>query len=257
MIGDAVDLYGAAFVARHSRGSDSDRAGVSEPGVRGVVSVDDDDRRIRLLVTDDRGYARLSAEVPAARRGIVHIFDTAPRCDELLRGRPGWEDDGAVTAMVLRDVHAVPAAPLPGNLALRPVRRLGPEAPGAVPLEDAVAVAVASDPRITEPAAQLAGFLRALPGSVRLFAAVDEGGVARATSGCDVFGEDARIFFVDTEPSWRRRGIGCAMTVAALREAASSGARRAVLEATDDGASVYARLGFEAAGRLSRYFRTD
>jgi ribosomal protein S18 acetylase RimI-like enzyme len=90
---------------------------------------------------------------------------------------------------------------------------------------------------------------------VRLFAAVDKRGVVRATSGCDVFGDDARLFFINTEPGSRRRGIGGAMTVEAMRAAASAGARQAFLDATSDGASVYVRLGFAVAGKLTRYSR--
>ena len=52
--------------------------------------------------------------------------------------------------------------------------------------------------------------------------AVDESGIARATSACHVFGDYAQVFFVNTEPAWRRRGIGSAMTLEALRAAALS-----------------------------------
>jgi hypothetical protein len=78
------------------------------------------------------------------------------------------------------------------------VRRVASEAPDGVLLEDAVAVAMASDSGITESSEQFSGFLRELPSCVRLFAAVDEKGIARATSGCDVFGDYVRVFFVNT-----------------------------------------------------------
>lgn len=210
---------------------------------------------IRLLVNDDLAYGRLATELTAAR-GEVTIFERASRCDELLRGGSGWKADRPATAMVLRDIQVDAKATLPDGLVLRPVNRLAPESPDAVPLQAAAAVAIASDPGIAGPAGEFARFLMSLPASVRLFAAVDDAGVARATSGCEVFGEYARVFFVNTEPGWRRRGIGHAMTAEALGAAASSGARRAFLHATDDGNSVYTRLGFEAAGRLTRYSRT-
>lgn len=254
MVDTAVDLYGAAFVARSSHDWDGDPVPRVAPGIRGVVWAGEE-RVIRLLVTDDRGYGQLATEVVGAREGVVIVFDRAPRCHDFLRSQSGWGADRPATAMVLQDVHAVPAATVPNGLVLRPVRRLSSEAPDGVLLEDAVAVAIASDPGITESSDAFAGFLRGLPSSVRLFAAVDDAGVARATSGCEVFGEYARIFFVNTEPGWRRRDIGRAMTLEALRAAASSGARRAFLHATDEGASVYTRLGFEAAGRLTRYSR--
>lgn len=254
MSGTAIALYRAAFVARHTRQPADRSAVVAEPGVCGVVSPDEE-RTIRLLVVDDRAFDRLAADVPAARRGSVSVFDTAPRCDELLRGQPGWHADRPATAMVRRDLHAVPDPALPDGLAVRAVNRLPSDAADGVPLDEAAAVAIASDPGIAAPADAFAAFLRALPPPVRLFAAVDAGGAARATSGMDVFGEETRIFFVNTAPGWRGRGIGAAMTVEALRAAARSGARRASLDATDAAASLYRRLGFEAAGRLSRYTR--
>jgi ribosomal protein S18 acetylase RimI-like enzyme len=251
-----VNLYSAAFVARYSRGSDGHRAPLLEPGVCGVVTADDDERRmILLLAIDDRAYGRFETIVPTARQGIANVFDTAARCNDFMRAQPGWNAERPVTAMVCGDIQAVPAVTLPDGLVLRPVNRLTSEEPDAIPLEDAAAVAIASDPGITGTADEFAGFLRALPSSVRLFAAVDERGVVRATSGCDVFGDYARVFFVNTEPGWRRRGVGGAMTVEALRAAASTGARQAFLDATGDGASVYTRLGFEVAGQLTRYSR--
>lgn len=252
--GQAVDLYSAAFAARYSRPSDGYRAPLIEPGICAVVA--HEERTIRLLVIDDRAYGRLTTDVPTARQGVIHVFDSAPRCDDFMRGRPGWRAERPATAMVCRDIDAVPAATLPDGLVLRPVDRFASQALSAVPLREAVAVALASDPGIVEPADEFARFLRALPSSVRLFAAVNGQGIARATSGCDVFGEDARIFFVNTEPDWRGRGIGSAMTREALQAAARSGARRAVLDSTDAAASLYMRLGFEVAGRLARYVRT-
>jgi GNAT superfamily N-acetyltransferase len=158
--------------------------------------------------------------------------------------------------MVCRDVDCVPAVALPEGLMFRPVERLAP-LEGSVPLVDAAAVAVAADSDIVDTPVVFARFLESLPGSVRLFAAIDEGGVVRATSGCDVFGEHTRVLFVNTDPRWRGRGIGGAMTAAALQAAARSGAQRAYLDATDVAVSLYRRLGFEAAGRSMRYVRSS
>lgn len=250
MVEAAIDIYCDAFVARKRHELDDDPVVSIAPGVRGVSL-------IRLLVSDDAGYGRLVAEVAAARRGVVMVFERASRCNEFLRGQPGWSAGRSEMAMVLRDVEAVTGATLPDGLDLRPVNRVAPEAPDAVALKDAVAVAIVSDLSIKESADDVAGYLRGLPPSVRLFAAVDERGVAHATSACHVFGEYAQVFFVNTEPAWRRRGIGHAMTLEALRAAASLGARRALLHATDHGASVYERLGFEAVGLVTRYSCAD
>jgi GNAT superfamily N-acetyltransferase len=250
----ALDLYGAAFVARYSRGSDGHPAPLIEPGLRGVMAAHEEPT-IHLLAIDDRAHGEFANLVPTGRQGVANVFETAPRCNEFMRGQPHWTAERPSTAMVWRDLRAVPSVTLPGGLVLRPVNRLASEATDALPLDDAVAVTIASDPDITGTADGFAEFLRALPSSVRLFAAVDEGGVARATSGCDVFGDYARVFFVNTEPGWRRRGVGAAITAEALRAAASSRARAAFLDATADGASVYTRLGFETAGQLTRYSR--
>jgi ribosomal protein S18 acetylase RimI-like enzyme len=242
----AIEIYGDAFVARNRHELDSAPVLLTIPGALGMAW-------IRLLITDDSGYDRLVAEAAGAWRGVVMVFEQAARCQEFLRGHAGWSAGRSELAMVLRDVQTVTGTTLPDGLRLRPVDRGTSESPDAVPLKDAAAVAVASDLSITGSADEVAGFLSGLPPSVRLFAAVDEKGVARATSACHVFGEYTQIFFVNTEPTWRRRGIGQAMTLEALRSAASLGARRALLHATDDGASIYMRLGFEPVGLVTRY----
>ena len=243
MVEAAIEIYCDAFVARQRHELDGEPVVLIAPGVRGIAL-------IRLLASDDSGYDRLVAEVASAGRGVVYVFERAARCDEFLRRRPGWSAGRSEMAMVLPDVRGLTGATLPDGLELRAV-------PDAVPLKDAAAVAIASDLSITESADNVAGFLRRLPSSVRLFAAVDKKEVARATSACHVFGEYAQVFFVNTEPAWRRRGVGYAMTLEALRAAALLGARRAILHATDDGASVYTRLGFEAVGVLTRYSCAD
>jgi ribosomal protein S18 acetylase RimI-like enzyme len=244
----AIDIYAAAFVApgRHELGSGP--VVRTAPGLRGVAVV-------RLLVTDDSGYDELVAEAGLARWGVVMAFEQAVRCHEFLRDRPEWSATGTELAMVLGDIDAATDAQLPDGLELRPVNR--PEEPGSVSLEDAAATAVASDPGIPDPPDKVAGFLGGLPSSVRLFAAVDAEGAVRATAACHVFGEYAQVFFVTTEPAWRRRGIGSAMTLGALRAAASLGARQAFLHSTEDGVSVYTGLGFEPVGLVTRYACAD
>jgi ribosomal protein S18 acetylase RimI-like enzyme len=246
----ATDIYGGAFVERNRHELDSAPVALNAPGVRGVA-------HIRLLVTDDSGYDRLVAEAAGTWRGVIMVFERAARCNRFLRGQPGWRADATQMAMVLRDVRAATGATLPDDLELRPVNRSTFKAPEGVQLKDVVALAVASDLSITEPVDAVVGYLSGLPSSVRLFAAVDESGVVRATSACHVFGDYTQVFFVNTEPARRRRGIGGAMTLEALKAAASLGARRAILHATDDGASVYTRLGFEAVGLVTRYAGAD
>jgi ribosomal protein S18 acetylase RimI-like enzyme len=223
---------------------------LDEPGVHGLLSSSEDSRD-RLLVTDDRAYDVLVALLPGIRAGMIRVFAAATRCGELVDGHPGWGSD-EVTAMICRDLHSVPPAVLPA-LKLRPVCRRDDNPPGGVDLQEAVAAAKLAAPGIEEPAAAFAEYLRSLPPAFRLFAAVDDAGMVRATSGSAAFGTTADVIFVNTHPEWRGRGIGQAMTAAALRAAQDRGARTACLDASEAGARIYRRLGFEAVTQVTRF----
>lgn len=213
-----------------------------------------DDPHTRLLVTDDRAYDGLAALLADAEAGMITVFAAAALCAEMIDGDPAWGAETA-TAMVCPDLRIVPAVRLPSELTLKPVRCLEDDAPDGVQLQDAVAAAMLADPRINDPPDVFADSLRSLPPAIRLFAGVDDDGVVRATSGSGAFGTDANVIFVNTDPDWRGRGIGQAMTAAALRAARTSGARRACLDATGVGLSIYLRLGFEVVSRTTRFRR--
>jgi GNAT superfamily N-acetyltransferase len=249
-VASAAELYRDAFVARRARLRQPGEEVWAAPGACGVVGTADGS--VRLLVTDDRALDDLAALLGRSRAGVVTTFDGAARATALLRGDPDWRAERPVTAMVRHDLDGLPGPPLPDGLALRPVRRLAED--DGVPLEAAVACAAAADPSIEQPEV-LAAYLRTLPPTLRLVAAVDAAGTVRGTAGCDAGGEDAGVLFVDTHPAWQGRGIASALTAAALRAAASAGARRATLDATDVALSVYRRLGFEPAGRIERFTR--
>ena len=173
------------------------------------------------------------------------------RCTHFSLTDPRWVSATA-TAMICRDLRTVSTVGLPCGLTLRPVRRLAEDTPGGVPLAQAVAVATRADPEATDPRA-LAEHLRSLPPAFGLWAAVDERGAVRATSGSGAFGATASVIFVNTDPDWRRRGIARAMTAVALRAARQAGARSAGIDASDTGRELYLRLGFENAAVITRF----
>ncbi len=229
------------------------QAKVEKPGLRALLSSSGDERT-RLLVTDDGVYGELAALLPEIRNGTVAVFAAAVRSAELLERDPAWSSETA-TAMIRRELRSLPQLPLPGSLTLRPVRRVAEDPSDGVPLEDALALAVRADSRIEDPPTAVAAFLGSLPSSARLLVAVDDCGAVRATSGSSVFGEAASVFFVNTDPDWRGRGIGQAMTAAALRSAREAGARYACLDATDEALGIYSRLGFETVTAITRFSR--
>jgi ribosomal protein S18 acetylase RimI-like enzyme len=80
------------------------------------------------------------------------------------------------------------------------------------------------------------------PGVAEFVGFVD--GTPVATSVVRVTGRTAGIYGVTTIASHRGRGIGEAMTWAAVREGVAQGATIASLQASDDGERLYRRMGF-------------
>jgi ribosomal protein S18 acetylase RimI-like enzyme len=204
------------------------------------------------LVLDDRAFDVLAAVLPLASAGTIRIHEAASRCAELLREDPMWTPK-AVTAMVCPDLRALPDPSLPRGLTLRPVRRVPEDPSDRVPLTDAVAVAGLAAPAGRVSIADLVTYLRSLPEGPRLLAAVDDEGTVRGTSGSRALGSEAYVFFVNTDPCWRRRGVGLSMTAAVLRSAADSGATRASLDASQPGIPLYRRLGFTAVAQMTQF----
>ena len=225
---------------------------LNEPGLRGLIAPDGDPRA-RLLVVDDRAYARLADLLPHFRGGTITVFAAAPQCVELINSDPAWKSKVA-TSMVCRDLRSVPEVQLPEALTIAPVRRLPDDAPTGVSLLDAATAALKADPAPGASAQVLADYLRSLPPTFEFFAAVDRTGAVRGTAGNGVFGMEATVLFVNTDPEWRHRGIGRAMTAGALRRAHNAGASRACLNASDAGVGTYVGLGFEPATRITQFY---
>jgi predicted N-acetyltransferase YhbS len=73
----------------------------------------------------------------------------------------------------------------------------------------------------------------------------DADGTVVGTGLVTISGPAAWIGTVWVEPSWRRRGVGLALTQATLEAAEAAGCRTLVLVATEVGRPLYERLGFE------------
>lgn len=248
-----IDAYRAAFVARCEPARSPGQLELDEPGICGLLP-SPEHPSCRLLVTEDRAYEVLAALLPEAKAGRITVFAAAARCAELVAGRAGWTFD-EVTAMSCADLRSVRKLTLPAELTLRAVRRTADEPRDGVPLEAAVAAVLRANPGSDDSLDTLADHLRSLPPATHLLCALDGEGAVRATSGSTTFGTEGHVFLVNTDPGWRGRGIGQAMTAAALQTSRSAGARRACLDASDAGQSIYLRLGFDIVGRTTRFFR--
>jgi ribosomal protein S18 acetylase RimI-like enzyme len=77
--------------------------------------------------------------------------------------------------------------------------------------------------------------------------------IAVATATIFFRGETAGLYFISTAPAWRRRGLGAAMTTAALDTAREREAQWAVLCASSVGYSTYRRVGFFDLANIGIY----
>jgi GNAT superfamily N-acetyltransferase len=139
--------------------------------------------------------------------------------------------------------------PIPVGLTVRRVRT-------AADLEEVVEVLGADSPspdltlhRFYERAASV---LLAQDCPMRLFLGTLDGEPV-ATSELFLGGGVAGLYGVATRAEFRRRGIGTALCWTALDEARRLGLGTAVLQASEVGAGVYARLGFRACCRFVEY----
>jgi len=72
-----------------------------------------------------------------------------------------------------------------------------------------------------------------------------------------VAADEAEILTLAVRPAARRGGVASRLVAAAARRSASLGAERLLLEVAEDNGparALYARLGFETAGRRRRYY---
>jgi GNAT superfamily N-acetyltransferase len=156
------------------------------------------------------------------------------------------EDDAPAMAI---DLGRLPMTPPPKELTIEPVRTRAQVDQFAKTLNDgdfqaapAIAEAIPDvlRPSLSEKLAEL---------DLRCFLGYLDG-KAVATSAWFCCAGVVGVYGVATVPSARHRGIGAAMTLAALEDGRSLGFRRGVLVATKMGEPVYRRLGFEELFRV-------
>ncbi len=248
----AVDIYVDGFVARCDLLRGPGQSRVDRPGLHGVFS-SDDPSATRLVVDDDHAIEVLPELLALTPGGMVNVLATAPRVADLLHRRERWRGRTA-TAMVTRDLRTTSGAVLPLDLTVRRVRRTDNDPPTDVPLVEAVVLAMRADPGDDSLATEaLTAHLRAMPATVRLFAAVDRERAVLGTAGVGVFGHYAHVIFVNIDRTRRGEGIGRAMTARALTDARARGATAAYLDASVDGRRLYDAIGFETVAALTRF----
>jgi GNAT superfamily N-acetyltransferase len=252
-----VAQYVDAFRQRVRANARPGQPVVDEPGLVALVGTSASALDGRVLAHEDRGVDVLAECLPTVCARVVTVLSRAEACHRLMADQPGYRAEPS-TAMVCDDLPSIEEPDLCCGLVLRPIGEHDAPAPGDVTLEDAAAAAMRADAGAA-PADSLDGFvsyLRSVP-HARYLAAVDGGGTVRATAATALWGEAAGVFFVDTDRDWRRRGIGTAMTAAALRDAARLGARTAILDSSRLGLGVYRRLGFDAVSDITMFVRTS
>ena len=223
---------------------------IDEPGVVALLGTSPHLLDGRVLVTDDRAADVLRGRLSELCARVVNVFAGAERCAAMLAAEAGYRREPAA-AMVHDRLADIDELDLPDGLTIRTV---SPTASDGVSLEAAAVAALRSDPGAA-PVAELVGFvgyLRSIP-NAHYLAATDNDGEVRATAAAAVFGSTTSVYFVNTDPSWRRRGVGAAITAAALRRAARAGAERAVLDSSALGRSIYRRLGFDVASETTLF----
>ena len=80
-------------------------------------------------------------------------------------------------------------------------------------------------------------------------------GTPVATTSLLKAGDLGGVYHVVTLPPFRGRGIGAAMTLAAMRAARAAGAKKAVLQSSEMGENVYRSVGFECVCPLRLFAR--
>ena len=232
--------------ALHRMADLADLERVDEPGLVGALATSGPARG-GVLVVDPHGADAL---LDVLQSGLPQWIGLRHRDGRLLAAlaQQGWHISQELQAMSLSDLRALRAVPMPKGISSVEVA-IARGRPG-YPLHLALEVQLEHDrDDAAAPARDLeleAQLMREL--SVRFFAAVTDDGACVGTAGSRVVDSSALVAAVTTIPSYRRRGLGTAMTCRALLSAREDGATNAFLDATPAGAGIYRRLGFSELG---------
>jgi predicted GNAT family acetyltransferase len=176
--------------------------------------------------------------------GSLHIRGDAPHVTAYLSSLGIFKQERQ-TGMICTDLAGVPRPPLPDSLRLSRVQ-VG-DINDQLPTTAAFAAAIEAEDG-PPPGSMLPAVLRMAARPVQLFAAVDREGSIQATSAAAASGTTGMLWGIGTMHDWRGQGVGAAMTAVAVHGAADLGATTLLLDATDQGESIYRRLGFTAYG---------
>jgi ribosomal protein S18 acetylase RimI-like enzyme len=205
----------------------------------------------RLLVLDDDAARAMPDLLDRHPFRVITVLDAATESQAWVGGSGRYEAREEATAMTLRDLDVIKVVGLPHDLELRYLQS-----------DEELDAAIATCLRYDEgsfgdesPETLIRSALTSLQNPT-ILAAVDSDGRVHATAASGAFGDDAVVIFVTTDPALRGRGIGTAMTTAALHAAHVAGARRACLDASVAGESIYRRLGFTPIARVNLNIRT-
>lgn len=201
---------------------------VSRVEREGVVFIagDEDDVAVVVDPVTPRRLFALADTFFGGAYGVIVDVDRAPLVDEALRSA-GWVLDEEEPAFVLTPIPASPP-PMPGL----DIRRVATQRA----LDDFFAVT-------RTPRRYIPSLAAALDPDVALFVGYVEGAPV-ATSRVSCLGEVGDLMGVVTDDAYRRRGIGTAMTWAAIDAARQRGCTAITLSASEMGLPVYQRMGF-------------
>ncbi|MFH8533904.1 GNAT family N-acetyltransferase [Streptomyces tendae] len=172
--------------------------------------------------------------------------DSDPGVADALAGR-GYARIGSMPVMAAR-LDEVPEPPLPPGLTVERVNT--PESLADYVDGYASSFGIGTDMRDAVVAAE-AGLRTDLGRLVRLVGRVD--GRAVATSAVLVGNGVAGLYWIGTDPAHRRRGIGTALTAAAMAVGREEGMSVCTLQASSQGEPVYRRLGFVPVSEVVLY----